>query len=137
MSCVTAVDGEWLAELCPMCFSTKESFESALKRRQMERLNAAALEKEMEERNNLINMLLSNGEKISYVKITDMNIFENYLINSKLYKEFQINIVKECLENKWSFPSFQYYEKISPYLNYESNNANLFAYKNSSKKFLL
>jgi len=50
MSCVTAVDGEWLAELCPMCFSIKESFESALKRRQMERLNAAALEKEMEER---------------------------------------------------------------------------------------
>jgi Domain of unknown function (DUF1605). len=51
MSCVTAVDGEWLAELCPMCFSIKESFESALKRRQMERLNAAALEKEMEEEN--------------------------------------------------------------------------------------
>jgi len=50
MSCVTAVDGEWLAELGPMFFSIKESFESALKRRQMERLNAAAMEKEMGER---------------------------------------------------------------------------------------
>lgn len=39
MSCVTAVDGEWLAELGPMFFSIKESFETTLKRRQQERLN--------------------------------------------------------------------------------------------------
>ncbi|KAL7483408.1 hypothetical protein ACHAW6_009063 [Cyclotella cf. meneghiniana] len=47
MSCVTAVEGEWLAELGPMFFSIKESYESALKRRQRERSDAAAMEKEM------------------------------------------------------------------------------------------
>ena len=48
MSCVTAVEGEWLAELGPMFFSVKESYESALKRRQRERADAAAMEKEMQ-----------------------------------------------------------------------------------------
>jgi pre-mRNA-splicing factor ATP-dependent RNA helicase DHX38/PRP16 len=37
MSCVTAVDGEWLAELGPMFFSIKESFETTLKKRQQHR----------------------------------------------------------------------------------------------------
>eukprot|EP00804_Cyclotella_cryptica_P014633 CCRYP_012674-RA/>CCRYP_012674-RA protein AED:0.34 eAED:0.35 QI:0/0/0.5/1/0/0/2/437/1197 len=50
MSCVTAVEGEWLAELGPMFFSIKESYESALKRRQRERSDAAAMEKEMEKK---------------------------------------------------------------------------------------
>jgi pre-mRNA-splicing factor ATP-dependent RNA helicase DHX38/PRP16 len=36
MSCVTAVDGEWLAEAGPMFFSVRESFETALLRRQEE-----------------------------------------------------------------------------------------------------
>lgn len=40
MSCVTAVEGEWLAELGPMFFSIKESFETTLKRRQKERMDA-------------------------------------------------------------------------------------------------
>ena len=48
MSCVTAVEGESLAELGPMFFSIKESYESALKRRQRERSDAAAMEKEMQ-----------------------------------------------------------------------------------------
>ena len=47
MSCVTAVEGEWLAEAGPMFFSVKESFESTLKRRQQEKLDAAAMEKDM------------------------------------------------------------------------------------------
>ncbi|KAL7551372.1 hypothetical protein ACHAWF_014571 [Thalassiosira exigua] len=47
MSCVTAVEGEWLAELGPMFFSIKESYESALKRRQRERADAAEMEREM------------------------------------------------------------------------------------------
>jgi pre-mRNA-splicing factor ATP-dependent RNA helicase DHX38/PRP16 len=34
MSCVTSVEGEWLAELGPMFFSIKESFETTLRRRQ-------------------------------------------------------------------------------------------------------
>ncbi|KAL3801196.1 hypothetical protein ACHAWO_013989 [Cyclotella atomus] len=50
MSCVTAVEGEWLAELGPMFFSIKESYESALKRRQRERADAAKMEKEMEKK---------------------------------------------------------------------------------------
>ncbi|KAL9186185.1 hypothetical protein ACHAXT_005423 [Thalassiosira profunda] len=50
MSCVTAVEGEWLAELGPMFFSIKESYESALKRRQRERADAAKMEEEMEKK---------------------------------------------------------------------------------------
>ena len=42
MSCVTAVEGEWLAELGPMFFSIKESFETTLKKRQKDRIEAAA-----------------------------------------------------------------------------------------------
>jgi len=41
MSCVTAVEGEWLAELGPMFFSVKESFETTLKRREKERVETA------------------------------------------------------------------------------------------------
>jgi len=50
MSCVTAVEGEWLAELGPMFFSIKESYESALKRRQRERADAVKMEKEMQKK---------------------------------------------------------------------------------------
>jgi len=42
MSCVTAVEGEWLAELGPMFFSIKESYENTIKRRQKERIAAAS-----------------------------------------------------------------------------------------------
>lgn len=47
MSCVTAVEGEWLAELGPMFFSIKESFEMTLKRRQEKKREEAEMEKEM------------------------------------------------------------------------------------------
>jgi pre-mRNA-splicing factor ATP-dependent RNA helicase DHX38/PRP16 len=47
MSCVTAVEGEWLAEAGPMFFSVKESFETTLLRRQKERADQAAMEREM------------------------------------------------------------------------------------------
>jgi len=50
MSCVTAVEGEWLAELGPMFFSIKESYESSLKRRQRERKDAAEMDKQMEKK---------------------------------------------------------------------------------------
>ena len=50
MSCVTAVEGEWLAELGPMFFSIKESYESALKRRQREREDKAKMETEMQKK---------------------------------------------------------------------------------------
>lgn len=45
MSCVTAVEGEWLAELGPMFFSIKESYEKTLKRRQQERVHIAEIAK--------------------------------------------------------------------------------------------
>lgn len=47
MSCVTAVEGEWLAELGPHFFSIKESFETTLKRRQQKKEEGALMEKEM------------------------------------------------------------------------------------------
>ena len=47
MSCVTSVEGEWLAELGPMFFSIKESFESTLRRRQEKQLEHAKMAKEM------------------------------------------------------------------------------------------
>ena len=50
MSCVTAVDGEWLAELGPMFFSIKESFESTLRRRHEKKLEQAKMMKEMAEK---------------------------------------------------------------------------------------
>jgi len=64
MSCVTAVEGEWLAELGPMFFSIKESYESTLKRRQRERLNAANMEREMKEK----------GEREESERATDAKI---------------------------------------------------------------
>jgi len=50
MSCVTAVEGEWLAELGPMFFSIKESFETTLKRRHEKKLEQAKMMKEMAEK---------------------------------------------------------------------------------------
>lgn len=50
MSCVTSVEGEWLAELGPMFFSIKESFESTLRRRQEKKLEEAKMMKEMAEK---------------------------------------------------------------------------------------
>eukprot|EP00536_Pseudo-nitzschia_multiseries_P002419 jgi/Psemu1/301370/fgenesh1_kg.32_\ len=47
MSCVTSVDGEWLAKLGPMFFSIKESFETTLKRRHEKKLEEAMMRKEM------------------------------------------------------------------------------------------
>lgn len=39
MTCVTAVDGEWLAELGPMFFSVKRSFQSRITKRTQEQSN--------------------------------------------------------------------------------------------------
>lgn len=47
MSCVTAVEGEWLAELGPMFFSVKESFETTLRRRQEKKLEQVKMENEL------------------------------------------------------------------------------------------
>jgi pre-mRNA-splicing factor ATP-dependent RNA helicase DHX38/PRP16 len=50
MSCVTAVEGEWLAELGPMFFSIKDSFETTLRRRQEKKVEQAKMEKELVEK---------------------------------------------------------------------------------------
>jgi pre-mRNA-splicing factor ATP-dependent RNA helicase DHX38/PRP16 len=47
MSCVTAVEGEWLAELGPMFFSVKESYETRLMQRKFEHEEKIQMEKEM------------------------------------------------------------------------------------------
>jgi pre-mRNA-splicing factor ATP-dependent RNA helicase DHX38/PRP16 len=64
MSCVTAVEGEWLAELGPMFFSVKESFETTLKKRQKERLNAITEKNKADER-------LAGNKKIISQKLTE------------------------------------------------------------------
>lgn len=46
MQCVTAVDGQWLAELGPMFFSVKESHQSRLEKRRKEREELKAMESE-------------------------------------------------------------------------------------------
>ena len=48
MSCVSAVDGEWLAEAGPMFFSVKESFETTLRRRAQQKKDRAKMEEEMQ-----------------------------------------------------------------------------------------
>lgn len=50
MSCVTAVEGEWLAELGPMFFSIKDSYESTLQLRQKRLLEEAAMQREHEKK---------------------------------------------------------------------------------------
>merc|ERR1740121_2317745 len=47
MSCVTAVEGEWLAELGPMFFSIKESYETTLKKRARERIETSHIQQEI------------------------------------------------------------------------------------------
>jgi pre-mRNA-splicing factor ATP-dependent RNA helicase DHX38/PRP16 len=53
MSCVTSVEGEWLAELGPMFFSIKESYESTLQRRVARKREETAMEEEMKSKERL------------------------------------------------------------------------------------
>jgi pre-mRNA-splicing factor ATP-dependent RNA helicase DHX38/PRP16 len=50
MSCVTAVEGEWLAEAGPMFFSIKESFGDTLLRRQSHRNDQVMMEKQLKQK---------------------------------------------------------------------------------------
>jgi pre-mRNA-splicing factor ATP-dependent RNA helicase DHX38/PRP16 len=49
MSCVTAVEGEWLAEMGPMFFTVKESYKTRLLQKQREQRDRAAMDREMEQ----------------------------------------------------------------------------------------
>jgi pre-mRNA-splicing factor ATP-dependent RNA helicase DHX38/PRP16 len=48
MSCVTAVEGEWLAKMGPMFFSIKESYKTRILQRQREEEDRLEMEREME-----------------------------------------------------------------------------------------
>ena len=50
MSCVTAVEGEWLAEAGPMFFSVKDSYENILQKRQKELGEKAKMERQMQKK---------------------------------------------------------------------------------------
>ena len=50
MSCVTAVEGEWLAEAGPMFFSVKESYETIVHKRRQQHETAQQMEREMQQR---------------------------------------------------------------------------------------
>jgi len=50
MSCVTAVEGEWLAELGPMFFSIKESFESMFAKRVQRQKDSDTAKEEVEKK---------------------------------------------------------------------------------------
>jgi pre-mRNA-splicing factor ATP-dependent RNA helicase DHX38/PRP16 len=52
MSCVTSVEGEWLAELGPMFFSVKESYETRIMQRHFEQKEKQNMEIEMVEAEN-------------------------------------------------------------------------------------
>eukprot|EP01034_Spumella_vulgaris_P021641 gene21641-27681_t len=47
MSCVTAVEGEWLAEMGPMFFTVKESYKTRILHKQREKEDRVAMETEM------------------------------------------------------------------------------------------
>lgn len=49
MSCVTAVEGEWLAELGSMFFTVKQSYKTRIEQRKKERDESKRMEAEMEE----------------------------------------------------------------------------------------
>lgn len=49
MSCVTAVEGEWLAELGPMFFTVKQSYKTRIEQRKKERDESKRMEAEMDE----------------------------------------------------------------------------------------
>lgn len=69
MSCVTAVEGEWLAELGPMFFSVKKSYEKMMKCRQRKCIDSEVvkhkMEKHVELKNGKVNCL--NDPAMKYV----------------------------------------------------------------------
>jgi pre-mRNA-splicing factor ATP-dependent RNA helicase DHX38/PRP16 len=49
MSCVTAVEGEWLSELGPMFFTVKESHKTRMLQRKKEQSQKEEMQKEHQE----------------------------------------------------------------------------------------
>ena len=80
MSCVTAVDGEWLAELGPMFFTVKESYKTRMLQKQREREEKEAMEKQMAEAAMQIELGLKDKEVLTYTVICDNFLFINFII---------------------------------------------------------
>lgn len=68
MICVTAVDGEWLAELGPMFYSIKHSGGTRLENKLLDLKSQQLLEKEMERANEEMKRLRELQEARSTVK---------------------------------------------------------------------
>jgi pre-mRNA-splicing factor ATP-dependent RNA helicase DHX38/PRP16 len=71
MRTVTAVNGEWLAELGPMFFSVKEDYATRLKRKAREREVMAQAEEEMKEQEERANALERDKLAASATKMTE------------------------------------------------------------------
>lgn len=69
--------------------------------------------KYQEEKLEKINELKKPGNNFKYIKITKSNTFEEFLVNSDYYHEYDIKVARECIINEWNFPAFEFYEKIS------------------------
>jgi pre-mRNA-splicing factor ATP-dependent RNA helicase DHX38/PRP16 len=73
MQCVTAVDGQWLAELGPMFFSVKDSSKSKIESRKKYANEVVAMENEMKEAQEKIEQMKKEKES-SFVSSRNTNI---------------------------------------------------------------
>ena len=62
MRTVTAVDAEWLAELGPMFFSIKESFETRMKKKRAQAAEKKLMEEEFKEKKSEVRAWGGGGE---------------------------------------------------------------------------
>ena len=60
MSCVTAVEGEWLAEMGPMFFTIKESYKTRILQRQLEKSQRIEMNREHEEYSKRLQQIAAN-----------------------------------------------------------------------------
>ena len=86
MQCVTAVDGQWLAELGPMFFSVKDSSTSKIESRKKYANDQIAMETEMKEAQEKIELLKKEKES-SYVSSRKTNIITPGRSKDDLKKE--------------------------------------------------
>lgn len=78
MSCVTAVEGEWLAEMGPMFFTVKESYKTRLEQRRKEQIQQLNMENQMKQYNTIVETQHAEKEEIqnrSKAKILTPGLF--------------------------------------------------------------
>jgi pre-mRNA-splicing factor ATP-dependent RNA helicase DHX38/PRP16 len=79
MSCVTAVEGEWLAEMGPMFFTVKESYKTRLEQRRREQLQQIQMESQMKE------LIEQKNQKIEIAK--DQNKPKSRILTPGLFSK--------------------------------------------------